>query len=1226
MEGRKFTMGAKRPPRPVLQIKGPETVTQLAYNMQDVLTMSEPITPSSSSFSPGSSPPLPGSAVYALQSKVKAKSQKKDKILEKECDDEDTKLLFVQRRRDEALSLSSMHRPELDMPGSSDEEGTDQVQRGVFASEPSALVEQRALAAAESEGGRESPFLSVAGQTRGLGEGASLESLLTDGSGDLQGDDLTSRTSSTMSSSPSPSSRPWAPPKGFWRVARPETLVLDEENASKEMPPPGADGSQGKPKMKVGGVDLDSYGQLHHSDSLESHLRRCWKQEASAAESFEGLWRADSLENVGPPERTPSLRKRMERSKRALRQVQMLRRHNAKGTEGTAVDVDVHHSQEDDVRGTESTGMLNEGESDLVYTVSPYEFEQIYRCIVTSDDLPLSPRHEQAKRLLERARLKARSQLPKGEQPVRTGPAKVPELPVFHKAVQVAQEKANSRDLQSGSPLQHKAVAVQGDSQEEPCRDVPIGSPPLHKAVMAASQDNICREVPLGSPPLLKAVLVAAPEEICRDQPTVSPPLHKSVMVAVQDEICRDLPTGSPPLHKAVLVAAQEEIAIAPIKLVDVRGRECERGTRSRRVGQSPTRVRFEDESEREAERRYLERVRQRGPVVTDKSQNAATKPEQSRGMSTATIRKEDEGAANQVIIPQEEVVGKCDACGSLLGIIIAKDAHGQPVLSTADGRGKLVPKWVSPGPADQPQSYNAGDTDLAAMAALADSMGGAGEGGAGEQVSGFGKLRRRSLKGERRDEAGHVLGPYARSQDLWAQRRNSYSKMRAGMEEGSLLYTQSMPMAPQGVTFSLDAQSMLGHVPAAASGSGILKDTSSPQLPLKSALKSSSKNLASGQRVLTLLPSVQYRLVHLDQEKEGKPHHIELSADEQLTVMAGTSSTGLTPCIKQSSLRYTTAKMTSDLPSQGLWETSSEAVPAHLGGEDLTGACAPGGPLECRPALRCGVGTKADDLRSELLRAEHRKAELMWEDMPESARRAMMEQEGKSKLSLRRFFSAMGLNSVGKLVKGNRSSSMDHLCSPSARHIAPAPISASASPSPSHHPRTRLQRTPSLQSLHTESPLAQLRKVSSVQSLQSPKRLKERSTILGAVPYNLAPREFDQDPCLGDLEAPRGPQGRLVQAYTDGTLHIELSRPANGPFGFVISRGKGRPGSGVFVDQVGDTSADSIYTGLLGVGDEILEVNGEMVAGLSLEQVTRLMTRDSTASIRIIPHRWIQS
>lgn len=43
----------------------------------------------------------------------------------------------------------------------------------------------------------------------------------------------------------------------------------------------------------------------------------------------------------------------------------------------------------------------------------------------------------------------------------------------------------------------------------------------------------------------------------------------------------------------------------------------------------------------------------------------------------------------------------------------------------------------------------------------------------------------------------------------------------------------------------------------------------------------------------------------------------------------------------------------------------------------------------------------------------------------------------------------------------------------------------------------------------------------------------------------------------------PMGPMGRVVQAFPDGTLWLELTRPPNGPFGFVISRGKGRPVTG---------------------------------------------------------------
>ncbi|MEQ2248696.1 hypothetical protein ILYODFUR_021603 [Ilyodon furcidens] len=237
------------------------------------------------------------------------------------------------------------------------------------------------------------------------------------------------------------------------------------------------------------------------------------------------------------------------------------------------------------------------------------------------------------------------------------------------------------------------------------------------------------------------------------------------------------------------------------------------------------------------------------------------------------------------------------------------------------------------------------------------------------------------------------------------------------------------------------------------------------------------------------------------------------------------------------------------------------------------------------------------------------------------TGRVAVRKFDGRPKLFLRRFFSSIGLNSVGRLVKGGRSSSMEQLSLPNVARAS------SASPSPTRRPQPaiRIQRTPSLQTLHTVLPLAQLRKASSVQSLE---RRTERSTILGEVqiPYGLAPSpdtpqiEIHRALSVEDVVVARmvHPMGRVTQAFPDGTILLELIKPPSGPFGFVISRGKGRPDTGVYVEKVGDGGVE----GLLGVGDEILQVNGEVVAGLSMDQVTRLMTRESTATLRILPAR----
>lgn len=59
----------------------------------------------------------------------------------------------------------------------------------------------------------------------------------------------------------------------------------------------------------------------------------------------------------------------------------------------------------------------------------------------------------------------------------------------------------------------------------------------------------------------------------------------------------------------------------------------------------------------------------------------------------------------------------------------------------------------------------------------------------------------------------------------------------------------------------------------------------------------------------------------------------------------------------------------------------------------------------------------------------------------------------------------------------------------------------------------------------------------------------------------------------------------------------------------------------GVYVEDMVDSSTEKLYAGLLAVGDEILEVDGEKVASLSLDQVTHLLTKNTSATIRVLRH-----
>ncbi|KAM3605417.1 uncharacterized protein V6R79_025520 [Siganus canaliculatus] len=1099
-------------------------------------------------------PPPQSSAVHALQTKVKTLTQRKtrgrDRERERERDRLDpesspagqilSEVHLRQRSREKGqapLSSPSWRSGAAKILSSSDEEEEVEVQVKLQIHSPpaDARVEQVFQEEEETEEGRSEG--NEEQQPRELGEGSSLDSIQSDNSSRSKDNpypsppplpvlstspvptpvSTASSSSSTASSTPS---RRWAPPKGFWRVARPETLLLNgvaPGNTPSSLPmkdytqtellagglkksKPAETGSRSRLGSMVD--DSDVLTEITHSDSVECYLDRCEHKEAEG----KGLCSSDSWESVSSQSGVQVADEKLQVKQRAyakLRERQNNFREQS-GGEGASYEDKTYDL---DYKDSGAPGTLDSSDSVILsQELEPY----LRSLLVISDELPLSPRHEQAKILLERARLKARSNHIKSDRP--------------------------------------------------------------------------CRRSHSDQRPTVKK------QQVESSQPS---PLQK-VGQAKEDISCQ---AGSGPL----LVPNQRDTS--PV----------DQGGRSRRYGCSPTRVRFEDESEKEAESRYLDRVRQRGRPGMPKSKvkesntdSSSSSSERGRGHRSVSmppsLTQEDMviiGEPTTVIKEIIVLVKKCEACGSVVRepqpVSSPSDPQNtelQPQHNPEDTQGKAVPHWVPP---NKPEPSTRPKAPLTVTFAGAFVLGENKESSTGWKSSGFGKLRRRSRKGESRLESGH--GPYGPS---WAQRRNSNPRNRVNLNR-AVSFAPGSPIALE---------------PCLLEASGGLREPPAPALPIKSALKSSSRSRsAAGQS------TVQFQ-ISSNQGGEGGSQLSALQDSQEarrespVALTQGTPTTTTpVPCIRPSTLRYSPARLSPDMPAAELWDATPD-------GTGLSGDLGSG--PECRPALRSLAMSRAEDLRAELLRAEHLKAEAIWEETSDGSRKL----DGRPKLFLRRFFSSIGLNSVGRLVKGGRSSSMEQLSIPSV------PRASSTSPSPTRRPQPtiRIQRTPSLQTLHTVLPLAQLRKASSVQSLE---RRTERSTILGEVqiPYGLAPSpespqlELHRALSVEDLLASRivRPVGRVAQAFSDGTLLLELVRPPNGPFGFVISRGKGRPDTGVYVEKVGDGSSESPYMGLLSIGDEILQVNGEVVAGLSLDQVTRLMTRESTASLRIMPARRLQ-
>ncbi|XP_070354096.1 uncharacterized protein KIAA1614 homolog isoform X8 [Equus asinus] len=222
------------------------------------------------------------------------------------------------------------------------------------------------------------------------------------------------------------------------------------------------------------------------------------------------------------------------------------------------------------------------------------------------------------------------------------------------------------------------------------------------------------------------------------------------------------------------------------------------------------------------------------------------------------------------------------------------------------------------------------------------------------------------------------------------------------------------------------------------------------------------------------------------------------------------------------------------------------------------------------------------------------------------------------STLGLKKFFLALGQGTRPKLGK-SRSYSVEQLQPP-----APGPASHTSTP--------KVKRAPSLQSLRVVSPSHQHRKAASFQNLHSllSGKVDRSSLYLVGEPgaHSAAGRPAKAPPrralSIEDVGAPSLARtvGRVVEVFPDGTSQLQLQRSPEGTFGFCVASGNGRRDSGFYVQEMADESTAKLYSGLLGLGDEILEVNGAKVAGLGLAHIQELLAHAESLSIRVLRQR----
>lgn len=311
-------------------------------------------------------------------------------------------------------------------------------------------------------------------------------------------------------------------------------------------------------------------------------------------------------------------------------------------------------------------------------------------------------------------------------------------------------------------------------------------------------------------------------------------------------------------------------------------------GTR-RRHGQSPTRVRFEDESEKDAEVRYLERLRQRRRAGERAQGLLVSKPTLSsyiNGQAESGHGSKDsifwKTKAKKSLLNgkgSETENRQCNSCGTFLN-----EPHESSLtsntLSVPNGEveGKKIPCWVAPTlPNRLVRIEQIKETYIGTSPAIVHSDGTHCSPVDNLSSRGtFQKLKKKVRKLESKQEPLYVNG-------LRVPTPPDCNKLTPNGTQICLSNGVALPLNPyatdlhgQRIPAACSPTSSKGPVapPLPPKGepptSHLPQPTPPPLQPKKSALKSSSKDRSNGRRTVTLMSSPEYHLVHLDSTEAG--------------------------------------------------------------------------------------------------------------------------------------------------------------------------------------------------------------------------------------------------------------------------------------------------------------------------------------------------------------------